>query len=88
MEDIPSNIAVILINASHRGYFAVDYSLEQWTAIHDNLSLFNPTELLGLLIEIHQSISPLPDHVKALEDHARSLNNIDINAYLALMGRK
>lgn len=78
-----SDVSVILLNGSHRGYFAVEYSDEQWEAIHAQLGLFSPTELLGLLIELDQSSRPNAALSTSLRLHAKSLDNIDINTYLS-----
>jgi len=79
----PIDEAIVLVNASHRGYFAVNYSLAQWEKIHHAKHLFNSTEILGLLIEIHQTVNPTSEHEQALVAQAKSLENLDITTYLA-----
>lgn len=46
----------VLLNASHRGYFAVEYTEEQWDELLAILDRCSTTEILGLLIELSQSI--------------------------------
>ena len=79
----PLDDAIILVNASHRGYFAVNYSPSQWEKIHHVKQHFNSTELLGLLIEIHQTIGASSDIEQSLVAHAKTIDNLDINTYLS-----
>lgn len=78
----------VLLNASHRGYFAVNYSEAQWDEILSLLERFSSTEILGLLIEMSQPTGPsfIPNdqnsRFSTLKSHAAALSNIDIDAYL------
>lgn len=83
----------VLLNASHRGYFAVNYTEAQWDDILGLLDRFSTTEVLGLLIEMSQPINPdflLNDqnkHFSTLKSHAAALSNIDITGYLNRLAR-
>lgn len=84
--------AVVLVNASHTGYFGVNYSIEQWHDILGILDRLSTTEVLGLVIEMgaadegEDESKPLPNIRKQLFEHAKQMDNIDINAYLDRIG--
>lgn len=81
----------VLLNASHRGYFAVQYTVEQWNDIMAILQRCSTTEVLGLLIEMSQHIrtpsdlvasNTLSSHMDRLTEFAKALDNLDVDTCL------
>jgi hypothetical protein len=89
LENIPGSPkdAVFLVNASHRGYFAVAYSTEQWGQILPLLPEFNASEILGLLIEAAQMQDVPEGLLETLISHGRTLSNLDIEAWISRIQR-